>query len=88
MSAAQLYESPFTDFSPKGVASVVTPKPANGGQGETGQREKAGDSIVLPCNFLCRQVYSRAPTPWTTFQYMAMIEKAIEHGGDRGAISQ
>jgi hypothetical protein len=24
-------------------ASVVTPKPANGGQGKTGQREEAGD---------------------------------------------
>jgi hypothetical protein len=23
--------------------SVVTPKPANGGQGKTGQREEAGD---------------------------------------------
>ena len=68
--------------------SVVTPKPANGGQGKTGQREEAGASVVLPCNFLCRQVYFRAPTPWTTFQYMAMMEKAIEHGGDGGTISQ
>jgi hypothetical protein len=67
---------------------VVTPKPANGGQGKTGQREEAGDLVVLPCNFLCRQVNSRAPTPWTTFQYMTVMEKAIEHGGDRGAISQ
>ena len=74
--------------SPVLRASVVTPKPANGGQGKTGQREEAGDSVVLPCNFLCRQVYSRAPTPWTTFQYMTMMEKAIEHGGDGGAISQ
>jgi hypothetical protein len=24
-------------------SSVVTPKPANGGQGKTGQREEAGD---------------------------------------------
>ena len=59
---------------------MVTPKPANG--------EEAGDSVVLLCNFLCRQVYSRAPTPWTTFQYMTMMEKAIEHGGDSSAISQ
>ena len=26
-----------------GTSSVVTPKPANGGQGKTGQREEAGD---------------------------------------------
>jgi hypothetical protein len=53
---------------------VVTPKPANGSQGKTGQREEAGDSVVLLCSFLRRQVYFRAPTPWTTFQYMAMME--------------
>ena len=68
-------------------ASVVTPKPANGGQGKTGQREEAGDSVVLPCNVLCRQVYFRTPTPRTTFEYMTVMEKAIEHGGDGGAIS-
>jgi hypothetical protein len=33
-------------------ASVVTPKQANGGQGKTGQREEAGDSVVLPCSLL------------------------------------
>ena len=37
-------------------ASVVTPKPANGGQGKTGQREEAGDSVVLSCRLLWRQV--------------------------------
>src|SRR5450631_1720878 len=68
--------------------SVVTPKPANGGQGKTGQREEAGDTVVLPCNFLCRQVHFRTPTPRTTFEYMTMMEKAIEHGSDSGAISQ
>jgi len=74
--------------TPTVVASVVTPKPANGGQGKTGQREEAGDSVVLPCNFLCRQVYFRAPTPGPAFQYMTMMEKTIEHGGNGGAISQ
>ena len=68
--------------------SVVTPKPANGGQGKTGQREEAGDTVVLPCNFLCRQVHFRTPTPRPTFEYMTMMEKAIEHGGDGGAISE
>ena len=68
--------------------SVVTPKPANGGQGKTGQREEAGDSVVLPCRLLWRQVHFRTPTPRTTFEYMTMMEKTIEHGGNGGAISQ
>ena len=68
--------------------SVVTPKPANGGQGKTGQREEAGDSVVLSCRLLWWQVYFRTPTPGTTFEYMPMMEKTIEHGGNGGAISQ
>ncbi len=70
------------------VSSVVTPKPANGGQGKTGQREEAGDSVVLSCRLLWWQVYFRAPTPRTTFEYMTMMEKTIEHGCNGGAISQ
>src|ERR1700736_1178416 len=70
------------------LTSVVTPKPANGGQGKTGQREEAGDSVVLPCSLLWRQVHFRAPTPRTTFEYMTMMEEAIEHGGDGRAVSQ
>ena len=69
-------------------ASVVTPKPANGGQRKTGQREEAGDSVVLLCSLLWRQVHFRTPTPRTTFEYMTMMEKTIEHGGNGGAISQ
>jgi hypothetical protein len=69
-------------------SSVVTPKPANGGQGKTGQREEAGDSVVLPCSLLWRQVHFRTPTPRTTFEYMTMMEKTIEHGGNGSAISQ
>src|SRR5260370_31295150 len=77
-------------FSPeyiRHISSVVTPKPANGGQGKTGQREEAGDSVVLSCRLLWWQVYFRTPTPGTTFEYMTMMEKAIEHGGHGGAIS-
>ena len=70
------------------LPSVVTPKPANGGQGKTGQREEAGDSVVLSCRLLWWQVYFRTPTPRTTFEYMTMMEKTIEHGGNGGAISQ
>ena len=70
------------------LPSVVTPKPANGGQGKTGQREEAGDSVVLSCSLLWKQVYFRAPTPRTAFEYVTMMEEAIEHGGDGGAVSQ
>jgi len=70
------------------MTSVVTPKPANGGQGKTGQREEAGDSVVLSCRLLWRQVYFRTPAPRTTFEYMTVMEKAIEHCGDGGTISQ
>src|SRR5712692_939011 len=68
--------------------SVVTPKPANDGQGKTGQRKRAGDSVVLPCSLLWRQVYFRTPTPRPAFEHMTMMEEAIQHGGDGGAISQ
>src|SRR5260370_29221927 len=70
------------------TTSVVTPKPANGSQGKTGQREEAGDSVVLSCSLLWRQVYFCAPTPRTAFEYVTMMEEAIEHGGDGGTISQ
>jgi hypothetical protein len=37
------------DLLPPCLASVVTPKPANGGQGKTGQREGRGlSSFILP----------------------------------------
>ena len=49
---------------------------------------KAGDSVVLSCRLLWWQVYFRTPTPRTTFEYMTMMEKTIEHGGNGGAISQ
>jgi hypothetical protein len=75
-------------MSYQAISSVVTPKPANGGQGKTGQREEAGDSVVLSCRLLWWQVHFRTPTPGTTFEYMTMMEKTIEHGGNGGAISQ
>src|ERR1700728_4000945 len=29
----------------------------------------------------------RAPTPWTTFKYVAVMKEAIEHGSDGGTIA-
>ncbi len=83
-----LARAEIQEAAPTSAPSVVTPKPANGGQGKTGQREEAGDSVVLSCRLLWWQVYFRTPTPRTTFEYMTVMEKAIEHGGDGGAISQ
>jgi len=42
----------------------------------------------LSGRLLWRQVYFRTPTPRTTFEYMTVMEKAIEHCGDGGTISQ
>ena len=70
------------------ASSGVTPKPANEGHLKTGQWEEAWDYVVLPCSLLWRQVYFRTPTPRTAFEYMTMMEKAVEHGGNGGAISQ
>src|SRR6202041_2851855 len=30
----------------------------------------------------------RAPTPWTTFKYVAVMKEAIEHGSDGGTIAE
>src|SRR5712692_4315799 len=90
-----------TDLCPKvdGVACAaryLRPLRVLSGHPKTGQRwsgqnrptEEAGDSVVLPCSLLWRQVYFRTPTPGTAFEYMTMMKEAIEHGGDGGAISQ
>ena len=50
--------------------------------------EEARDSVVLSCSFLWRQVYFRTPTARTAFENMTMMEEAIQHGGDGGAIPQ
>jgi hypothetical protein len=54
--------------------SGVTAKPANGGHFKTGQRKVARDYVVLLRRLLRRQVCFRAPTPWTTFKYVAMMK--------------
>src|SRR5579864_3874187 len=56
--------------------------------GQNRPTEVAGDSVVLPCLRLWRQVSFRTPAPWTAFEYMPMMQKAVEHGGDGSAVSQ
>jgi hypothetical protein len=66
-------------WSPQNRPTVVRAKPANGrGRGLS----------CSTCSLLWRQVYFRAPTPRTAFENMTIMEEAIEHGGDGGAISQ
>src|ERR1700694_5407893 len=64
------------------------PKTGQRWSGQNRPTEGAGDSVVLPCSLLWRQVYFRTPTPRTAFENMPMMEEAIEHGGDGGAIAQ
>ena len=68
--------------------SGVTAKPANGGHFKTGQRKVAWDQVVLLRRLLWRQVCFRAPTPWTAFKYMAVMEETIEHSGNGGAVAE
>ena len=65
--------------SPQNRPTVVTSKPAN----ESG--------LGLGCllrRLLWRQVCFRAPTPRTAFKYMAVMEEAIEHSGNGGAVAE
>jgi hypothetical protein len=48
----------------------------------------AKDKVVLLRSLLWRQVCFRAPTSWTTFEYMAAMKEAIEHGGNGRAIAE
>jgi hypothetical protein len=69
-------------------ASGVTSKAANGGHFKTGQRNVAWDKVVLLRCLLGRQVCFCAPTPWTAFENMAVMEETIEHGGNGGTVAQ
>src|SRR5215467_12456890 len=37
---------------------------------------------------LIRQVCFSSPAPWSALQDVTMMEKAVEHGGDRGAVAE
>src|SRR6516165_6090320 len=58
---------------------VVRAKPAKG---------RAGDSVVLLFRLLGRRVCFCAPTPRTTFDYMSVVEEAVEHGGNSSTVAQ
>ena len=50
--------------------------------------DEARDSVVLPLCLLIRQVHFGSPTPWAAFQNVTVMEEAVEHGGDGGAVAE
>src|SRR5216683_4817821 len=69
--------------------SVVTPKPANGGQGKTGQRKwRSRTEIVLPCRLLWWQVGFGSPAPRAALEHVAVVQQAVEHGAHGGRVAQ
>jgi len=50
--------------------------------------EMARDKVFLSCVGPVRQVGFRPPASWTTFEEMAVVEQAVEHGGNRGAVAE
>ena len=59
--------------------TVVSAKPANG---------MAQDLVLLSRFLLIGQACFGPPAPRPTFKDMAVVEKAVEHSGDRGAVAK
>ena len=60
-------------------SSVVTSKPATG---------QARDHVLLPLCLLIRQVHFGSPTARATFEHVTVMEEAVEHCGDGGAVTE
>jgi hypothetical protein len=54
-------------------------KPANGA---------ARNLILLSLFLLLRQARFCAPASWAAFQDVSVVEQAVEHGGDGGAVAE
>jgi len=60
-----------------------TSKAAMRGQSKTGHVLKGiRDEIVLLCRLLRKQVCFCTPATRTAFEYMSVVQQAVEHGGD------
>src|SRR6266571_4707077 len=70
------------------VALSGHPKTGQRWSGQNRPTEEAGDSVVLSCNLVWRQVYFCAPASRTAFEYVSVMQQAVEHGSDGGAVSQ
>jgi len=73
---------------PTNIGLSGHPKTGQRWSGQNRPTEEAGDSVVLSCNLVWRQVYFCTPTPGTAFENMTMMKEAIQHRGDGGAVSQ
>ena len=73
----------FTPFTTYRLASGGTSKAAMRGQSKTGHVLKGiRDEIVLLCRLLRKQVCFCTPATRTAFEYMSVVQQAVEHGGD------
>ena len=70
------------------TTSMVTSKPAISGHPKTGQRRRVRDRVVLAFCLLVWQVRFGSPTARAALEDMAVMEQAIEHGGDRGTVAE
>ena len=69
-----------------GVILSGHPKTGQRWSGQNRPTEEAGDSVVLSCNLVWRQVYFCAPASRTAFEYVSVMQQAVEHGSDGGAV--
>ena len=67
---------------------MITSKPAIDDHPKTGQRRGVRDRVVLAFCLLVGQVHFGSPTTWTAFKDVTVVQQAIEHGGDRGAVTE
>jgi hypothetical protein len=47
-----------------------------------------GRGPYLSCFLLIRQVCFGSPAPWSAFQDVTVMEQAVQHGGDCGAVTE
>jgi len=50
--------------------------------------DQARDQVVLPLCLLIRQVHFGSPTAWAAFENVTVMEEAVEHCGDGGAVTE
>jgi hypothetical protein len=67
---------------------MITSKPAIDDHPKTGQRSERSRQDCLAFCLLVKQVHFGSPTARTAFEDMAVMEQAIEHGRNRGAVAE
>ena len=67
---------------------MITSKPAIDDHRKTGQRRGVRDRVVLAFCLLVEQVHFGSPTARTAFEDVTVMEQAVEHGSNRGAVTE